>query len=80
MTLGASDLKRSTRKNKKWVVTYRGKEIHFGDTRYDDFTVHKEPERRERYLKRAKGIRDKEGRLTHKDKNSANFWAINLLW
>ena len=78
--LGASDLKRSTRKNNKWMVKYNNKWIHFGHPKYQDFTQHKNLERRKSYLKRAKGIRDGQGKLTHKNKNSANFWSINLLW
>ena len=27
----------STRKNKKYMTTYQGRTIHFGDTRYDQF-------------------------------------------
>lgn len=80
LRLGASALKRSNRKNKKWMVKYNNKWIHFGDNRYMDFTQHKNQERRKSYLKRAKGIRDGKGNLTHKNKNSANFWAINILW
>ena len=54
--------------------------IHFGDSRYEDFTQHKDKERRKSYLKRAKGIKNKKGELTYKDKNSANYWSIKLLW
>jgi len=31
-------------------------------------------------LARAKGIKDKNGNLTWKDKNSANYYAIRYLW
>ena len=77
---GAQDLQRSTRKHKKLMVLYKGHWIHFGDDRYEDFNLHKDPERRQNYLNRARGIRDKSGRLTRNDKTKANFWAINLLW
>ena len=80
ISLGAQELKRSTRKNKKLAVLYNNKWIHFGDRRYMDFTQHKNLERRKSYLKRARGIRDKQGNLTHKNKNKSNFWAINILW
>ena len=70
----------STRKSKKFMVRYNGKLIHFGDTGYQDFLDHKNPVRRDSYLKRARGIRDGNGKLTHKNKNKANFWAINILW
>ena len=41
---------------------------------------HNDPERRKRYLLRAKGIKDKQGNLTYKNKNTANYWSINYLW
>jgi hypothetical protein len=62
------------------MVRYNGKLIHFGATGYQDFLDHNDPERRASYLKRARGIRDGEGRLTRRNKNTANFWAINILW
>lgn len=70
----------SPRKSKKFVVIYRGKPIHFGASGYEDFDDHGDPERRKNYHRRAKGIRDGDGRLTYRNKNSANFWAINILW
>lgn len=54
--------------------------IHFGNTDFEDFTQHKDEKRRKSYLARAKGIKDKEGNLTYKDKNSKNYWAIRTLW
>ena len=76
---------KSTAKNKKFSVYVKNKKgekrlIHFGDSRYEDFRQHKDEKRRLSYLKRAKGIRNKEGKLTWKDKNSANYWSIRLLW
>jgi len=78
--LGAEELKRSTRKNKKLAVKYDNKWYHIGHTGYMDYTQHKNQERRENYLRRTKGIRDGKGRLTYNNKNSANFWARSLLW
>ena len=54
--------------------------IHFGNTDYEDFTQHKDEKRRKSYLARAKGIKEKEGNLTYKDKNTKNYWAIRTLW
>ena len=75
---------KSKAKNKKYSVYVmkdgKKKLIHFGDSRYEDFTQHKDKERRKSYLKRAKGIKNKKGELTYKDKNSANYWSIKLLW
>ena len=41
---------------------------------------HNDIKRRTAYLKRAKGTKNKKGELTYKDKNTANYWAINYLW
>ena len=54
--------------------------IHFGDSSMKDFTQHKDPARKKSYLARSGGIRNKEGKLTAKDKNSANYWARKVLW
>lgn len=78
--LGATDLQRSDRKNSKYYVVYQGKKIHFGHKSYEDYTTHKDEARRASYLKRARGIKDKQGNLTHEIKSKSNFWAINLLW
>jgi len=76
---------KSKAKNKKFSVYVKSKSggikiIHFGDTRYQDFRQHKDEKRRTSYLKRAKGIRDKNGNLTWKDKNTPNYWSIRYLW
>ena len=35
---------------------------------------------RKSYLARAKGIKNKQGELTYKNKNSANYWSVRVLW
>lgn len=80
LRLGATDLKRSTHKSKKWMVKYQDKWIHFGAYGMSDYTIHKNELRRDLFLARARGIRDKEGRLTYTNKNKANYWAIKILW
>lgn len=35
---------------------------------------------RKSYLARSAGIRNKQGKLTKNDKNSANYWARKILW
>ena len=54
-------LDKSKRKNKKFVMNFivirNGKQIvfyktHFGDNRYEDYSIHKDDKRKERYLKR----------------------------
>ena len=81
---------KSTRKNKKYMVKSNGKYIHFGDTRYDQYEDrvlglykdqnHHDKKRRDAYLKRAKGIKDKNGNLTYLDKTSPNYYSVKYLW
>ena len=75
---------KSKAKNKKKSVYVmkngKRKLIHFGDSRYRDFTQGATKEQRKSYLARAKGIRDKQGNLTANDKNSANYWSIRVSW
>ena len=54
--------------------------IHFGDANMQDFTQHKDKDRRKSYLARSGGIRDKSGNLTANNKNSANYWSRRILW
>ena len=83
--------KKSTRKNKKYMVFYNNKWIHFGDKRfqqYEDKTPlkiyshlnHNDKARRTNYLKRSKGIKDWEGNPTYLNKNSANYYSVKYLW
>ena len=79
--LGAESFNYSTRKNNKYVATLsNGKKIHFGSSQYPDFLIHKDKERKERYLTRAKKIKNKQGELNYTNPESANFWSVNLLW
>ena len=74
---------KSNAKNKRYSVYVKKdgkvKKIHFGDNRYKVFFEHKDKARQKNYLARAKGIKNKKGELTWKDKNTSNYWAI-LLW
>ena len=54
--LGPSSLDYSKRKNNKYMVEYSGKKIHFGFVNTEDFIIHKDPDRREKYLTKAKKI------------------------
>ena len=79
--LGAESLDYSKRKNNKYVATLPGgKKIHFGSAQYPDFHIHKDEERKERYLARAKKIKNKKGEYTYKNPESSNFWSFKLLW
>ena len=79
--LGAESLDYSTRKNSKYMATLPGgKKVHFGSPKYPDFTIHKDKERRDKYLSRAMKIKNKKGELTYTNPESSNFWSVNLLW
>ena len=82
---------KSNRKNKKYMVEYKGKKIHFGDIRYSQFRDttglglyshldHNDKKRQERYLKRAKGIKNSKGEYTYLDPESSNYYAVRFLW
>ena len=80
-SLGAKSLDYSKQKSKKYVVeTESGKKINFGSIKYEDFLIHKDEERRQKYLKRTKNIKNKNGELTLENPESANYWSRNLLW
>ena len=79
--LGAESLDYSTRKNNKYMVKLpSGKKVHFGSPRYSDFTIHKDKDRRDKYLSRAMKIKNKKGELTYTNPESSNYWSVNLLW
>jgi len=83
---------KSTRKDKKYSVeTPSGKTIHFGSSSYGQYKDstglglytsldHGDKTRRDRYLARAKGIKNKKGELTWNDPESANFYSVKFLW
>jgi len=76
--------RKSTRAGKKGMVYVMKngskKLIHFGDSSMSDFTKHKDPKRRANYLRRSGGIRNKQGKLTKNDRNSANYWSRKVNW
>lgn len=67
-------LRKSPVKNKKYRIVYNGKKIDFGDSRYEDYTTHKDPERRKNYLKRHAS------RENWSDPYTPGFWSRWLLW
>ena len=79
--LGAESLDYSSRKNNKYMVKLpNGKKIHFGSPKYEDFLIHKDEVRRDKYRALVMKIKNKQGELTYTNPESPNFWAINLLW
>jgi len=75
-------LSKSTKPDKKFMIKIgagageRNKTVHFGNSKYDDYTIHKDPERMKRYIMRHQK-RESWGKDGIK---TAGFWAKNLLW
>ena len=69
-------ISKSTNKNKKFDAIVDGKKISFGAVGYSDYTIHKDPERKERYITRHAKREDwnKSGLKT------AGYWSKHLLW
>lgn len=54
--------------------------IHFGDSSMTDKRKGASKAQQKSYLARSGGIRNKEGKLTKNDKNSANYWSRKINW
>ena len=54
--------------------------IHFGDSSMTDKRKGASKAQQKSYLARSGGIRNKEGKLTKNDKNSANYWSREINW
>ncbi len=80
LRLGATELRPSGRKGKKWAVFYQCKWINFGATGYKDYTEHKDPARRANYRRRHGAIKLKDGCLAYTVPTSPAFWSWELLW
>lgn len=66
-------LKKSNRKNKKYAIDMNDMIHHFGDSRYEDFTIHNDLERKNRYIARTAS-------QPQDNIHSSSFWSLNLLW
>ena len=67
----------SNKPNKKYyIITATGKKVYFGAKGYEDFTTHKDEERKQRYITRHQAREDwgKSGI------DKAGFWSRWLLW
>lgn len=58
------------------MVRVGNKTVHFGAKGYSDYTIHKDPERKKRYIDRHKSNED----WSIKGINTAGFWSRWLLW
>jgi len=67
-------LEKSNRTNKKFMIIMGDNMTHhFGDARYEDYTIHKDTARKDRYIKRTAS--QPQGNI-----HSPAFWSLNLLW
>ena len=65
---------KSTRKGKKYMITYNGKKIHFGAEGMSDYTINKDPKRKAAYIARHRKNED------WTDPTTSGFWAKHILW
>lgn len=66
----------SNRPSKKWKIVQSGgigQVIHFGDSSYEDYTIHRNESRKQQYLRRHEGEYET-------FRHQAGFWARWLLW
>jgi len=70
-------LRKSTRAGKKYMITVNGKTTHFGAAGMSDYTKHKDPDRKRRYLARHKGGNEKLGKSGI---GTAGWAAATFLW
>ena len=69
------EIKRSKKAGKKFDAVIDGKKtVSFGATGYSDYTQHKDPERKQRYINRHKKAED------WNDPKTAGFYAKHILW
>lgn len=77
---GGSDnvvyLSRSSKPDKKYMVQIGNKTVHFGARGMSDYTIHKDPERRKRYVARHKAREN----WSKSGLKSAGFWSLWILW
>ena len=67
-------IQKSENKDKKFTAIINNKKtVHFGDNRYQDFTLHKDDKRKKAYL-----ARHKHDKINNP--NYAGFYSTNLLW
>ena len=71
--VGATSLDYSKRKNNKYMVEYEG------SVNTEDFIIHKDPDRRDKYRTKAMKITNKDGEFTYQFPSYPKYWSIKLL-
>lgn len=69
-------LSRSSNPRKKYMVKVKNKTVHFGAKGMSDYTIHKDLERKQRYIDRHRANED----WTKSGIDTAGFWSRWLLW
>ena len=69
-------IKKSSRKDKKFMVVMGGTSHHFGQSGYEDYTTHNDEVKKKSYIARHSVNED----YTKKGMHSASFWAKHILW
>lgn len=74
------NIEKSPRKEKKWMIKidtpFRKKTLHIGDATLQDYTQHKDPRRKMRYILRNYPNQDWEDSGVW----TAGWWAKKILW
>lgn len=74
-------LKKSNNKNKRYkIITPDNKNIHFGSSKHDNYTIHKNTDRKKLYINRHKKL--EKNFWTHSKNNllRPSYWSRFLLW
>ena len=63
-------------KHKYYIITESGKKVYFGAVGYSDFTIHKDEERKKRYIERHKNREN----WSKSGIDTPGFWSKWYLW
>ncbi len=80
LSLGASDMGGSERKNKRFYVVYDNKIIHFGSPTGQSYVDHKDDKKRDAWYARHSKILNKDGQPVINLKASPSYWSAKILW
>ena len=71
------EISKSSKNNKKYDAVIDGKKtVSFGDSKYQDYTTHKDNDRKQRYIDRHR----KNEKWGKDGVDTAGFMSNNLLW
>jgi len=80
LSLGATDLGYSDRRDKRFYVIYNNKIIHFASKQGKAFIDHHDESKRRAWIARHSKIVDSEGVPFITKKTSPAFWSYKILW